>query len=207
MYKFLILVLLLVSCANPKQNQEEQKSASNRFYPDSLFYNNEARVFNASGVKEALDSNIALNADLDLVDQLTDCLNLESKVLSAGYYSSFMHKDNIDAVVLLIKTMQSQYLVLASISNGSDIISCIQLTESQCDLVEQHEDSEEIWCDAKSSKTVSTNTIQVVHEFKKELDYGDRITSETDSVTKTYEITDIGKISLKSKDSIRLVID
>lgn len=204
-----IFLILLTGCSSSKQSEQPygqtQLMKGHFSINDSLFYKKNAREFKWSSIKAIEKNSKPLYSTSDSIrKQLFDCLDIKSEILGVDYYSPVKSEEGLTAFVALVSTMESKSLMLITTSDGSNIISCVQLTENRCDLVEQHEDSEEIWCDVKEAYLTDSNELQLIHVFTKEFDYGEYSKVEKDSITSIYTFISSGALSLKARDSLRI---
>jgi hypothetical protein len=205
----LVVILLFMACSSPKENIKEevqqQSEAKGKIFSDTLFYKKDAMEFDISKINNAFNNKKHLiKVDEDVKKQLMGCFDFSNNILNAYYYSAFAEIGELTAIVFLLNTMESNYLILATISNDSDILTCIQLTEEHCDLVKQDEDKEEIWCDSKIAYKVQSQNLKIIRQHIVKMDYGSHTIIKKDSITSVYEITDEGRFNPLRIDSVRL---
>ncbi len=205
-----MLGLLLLGCSSTVQQQEKtvehpKPPQIQALINDSLFYEVGVREFEFSDIEDVFNANREKLSKVnnELKSQLSNCLDFNAQILNAYYYTDFKNVGNITAIIILLTTMESKYFVLITTSNGSDLSSCIQLTEDRCDLVDQQEDSEEIWCDTKKAFIDEFENLVVISIHSIEMNYGSYFSLQEDSITNTYQINNQG-LSLLQRDSVRI---
>lgn len=186
------------------QHDSEKSIQRIQLYPDSLFLVSGSNHFNWSSIKSLTNTGTGLVTNDELNrEQIKNCFDYDKEITGVSFYDYIVNDDQISALVLLVETMGSHYLVLATTKNKVDVISCIQLTEDYCDLINQTDEYEEIWCEVIEAWRTSDDQITLVKTLEKTINYDDSTQIQTDSISSLFKIVQSGRIDLIKSDSLR----
>lgn len=206
---YLLIVIFFSSCSQKEKDRSKEvvdKAIGTKHFsiPDSVFLKSNKEAFTASDANFILNNNRdALNSvNKELLVQLQKCM--ESDILEAFFYSKIKSAEEYSSMVLLTSDLESSYFMTITLDKEGDIISCLRLTNDSCDLVEQNDEMEEIWCNYRESSLLTSNEFRLIELHKEEISYDEYSLIVVDSLTKKYEFNSKGNLSLINKDSVRM---
>ncbi|MFT7034938.1 MAG: hypothetical protein ACJA2S_003458 [Cyclobacteriaceae bacterium] len=202
----LLIVLLLSGCTRAQKEKSEVKESIELLdLPDSLFKYKVVTEFN--GIGNDYDSNLqkVLLTPLNehYREDITNKIMGNKQFYGAYFYSKQNKTSEYQSFVLYIDSDAMSSLVLVLLNNDGNIVN-MQLTDGQCDLLNQTDDLEIIGCQSKRS-IFNEAQLQVIGINSIEKDFGTHSVIERDSTTSIYNITKEGKFALNSRDSVRVV--
>jgi hypothetical protein len=171
---------------------------------DSLFYKKDVMGFENNEVRAFLTKNqrYDFKAPDSIIKQLNTCLDGGETILDAYFYSNYSIETTPIKIVFVLSTMESNFLIMATVSESLVITSCVRLTEDSCDLINQDNEKEEIWCDSKNATLMDPTTLKLIYVHEEKFDYGTHSTRKKDSITLIYGIEE-NILKIIEKDSIR----
>jgi len=166
---------------------------------DSLFYTTKADTLIAASPSLMEQPLVPLPSVLR--NQLTNCFPFNAPVNSAFYYSSWGKKGDITLLVLYVVTMHSYYFALVAVNKDFKITDCLTLTDEHCDLVDQTDAYEEVWCNLLRTYKISQATFKLVAAKYKTRYVPDSLNIEFKTVNKLYTVSNQGTFKIVSADS------
>jgi hypothetical protein len=205
----LFIAALLISCTKTPSEKhdedfnlsEETSLESTLSFPDSLFIENNIEEFiNRDATALVNSGGKKINkVNSDLLNSLKKCFSRQ--ILEGYYYTKLDINSKLYSVVMIVSDMTSSYFIFTSLDSEYNVISCLRLTNDQCDLINTETGSEEVWCEIKKSNLINANVLRTVEINSKEI-LDDNV-KVVDSLTNEYKLDEKGVLNLIRKDSVR----
>jgi hypothetical protein len=209
--KFSLVVLVwfvTMSCSTKDQSGVSSSNSSTEIIQDSLF-----KYFNKRDIDES-----SLDADYDTSKRVyklfplsseqrkvfTDNLFRKDQPYSALFYSKQARIKDVQPILVYAYADDYSSILLLSIGIDNQVKGHLGLTSDICDLADQDEEKETIYCEKKYADFLNDSIVQVTTIKRTTLDFGKGKTASTiDSLSCTYKILFTGEIKQIQKDSIR----
>lgn len=133
---------------------------------------------------------------------------LQKRFSLSANYSAFLIEqgdvaEGIEYFIIGLNSVNGDFITFLTVNDKSEILFSERLTMNECDIVDQDDEKEVIWCDKKEASLLK-GRLYTTKVHVEEQSYGKYSLFEKDSIVSIYELSKTGLLNLVMTDSVRL---
>jgi len=193
-------------CCSDRKAPISEKIETNSVLHDSLFYSLNIESLNSQNIDSI--KNLAglkkYKVPEGFKKSLRTIIGLDSDRFNAYFLSKHYEDTSFASISLYVNSIKGDELYFINLSKDLNILSHIVLTEIGCDVVNQYEDKEVVWCERYGIEFNSDNSLLYFKIIDEEVSIEGQSQSYQDSIFTLYPFNSNGLLVDGQKDSLRL---